>query len=316
MNRAGELDDVDLGIIDQLRREPRMSNRTLAKAVGVSVPTLYSRLGDLHDQHVCEVRAQLDFGIAGYHRLAFLDLHVSARPMEEVAEDVSRLRECTGLMLFNDDPKIVAAVLAQDDAHLCRLVSTDLAAIPGITRITVHVALRLIRYGAEYGEIGVDRHEPLPRLDGSLISDPLDNAILETLRNDARLSNRQVARELNVSESSVRKRLARLFDMKALKFTLVCSPGKLGQKVWGYVRLALPPRLIKSVIELLSANIHVDTMYEVSGPWPIHFFGTFPDDETFRALISSILEHVDHDANLSAREFRSAKHNCDYVKII
>ena len=51
--------------------------------------------------------------------------------------------------------------------------------------------------------------------------DPLDAAILDLLRQNGRMSNREIGRALDISEGTVRQRLKKLEDRKAMRLGVV-----------------------------------------------------------------------------------------------
>ena len=242
---------------------------------------------------------------------------LTKRPVGAIAEDLAEIPECTGLMHFNDDPRLVAAFVARDDDHLNAIYASKVAPIAGISRTSVNVVTRLIKYGVDFGEIGVDRHDPLPLLAGEIGLDAVDAAIMETLRTDARLSNREIGRAIGASESNIRKRLARLLAANAIKFSLVCAPAKMGLRVWGQGCIAVRPAVRDQVVEHLLTHHNIHTMYEITGEWGVQFMGVFPSANEFHALIRGVTDLAGHDVDVSARMMlRSQKHNCDYVRIM
>ena len=67
--------------------------------------------------------------------------------------------------------------------------------------------------------------------------DELDWKIVEILRVDGRLSNREIGRRVGVSEGTVRGRLRRLRERKIVRITAVTDVRALGKNVWGYIGL-------------------------------------------------------------------------------
>jgi len=65
--------------------------------------------------------------------------------------------------------------------------------------------------------------------------DDLDRAIIEILANDARLSNRKIAAELDVTEGTVRGRLKRLQQDRLIAFTAITSPDLQGNNQLAFI---------------------------------------------------------------------------------
>ena len=67
--------------------------------------------------------------------------------------------------------------------------------------------------------------------------DRLDRQIIAALSRDGRMSYRELARSLDISEGTVRMRLSRLQDENLVKVTLVGSPLALGVGVYVMIML-------------------------------------------------------------------------------
>jgi len=63
--------------------------------------------------------------------------------------------------------------------------------------------------------------------------DALDKNIVKLLRKDGRLSSNQIAKELEVSPATIRRRLSSLTEEEGLRITAVIDPGKIGLPVAG-----------------------------------------------------------------------------------
>lgn len=90
--------------------------------------------------------------------------------------------------------------------------------------------------------------------------DEKDWAIIEILRRNARTSNSDIGRELNVSEGTVRKRIQKLLNEGAIrKFTVVLRH----EGVEGIVLIRTEPKKARELSEYVSERF--DEIYEFSG---------------------------------------------------
>ncbi len=94
--------------------------------------------------------------------------------------------------------------------------------------------------------------------------DDKDWAIIEILRKNARTSNSDIGRELNVSEGTVRKRIQKLTEDGTIKkFTIVLR----NQGVEGVVLVRTEPRKAKEIFDYIRSRY--DEIYEFSGRYDI-----------------------------------------------
>lgn len=77
--------------------------------------------------------------------------------------------------------------------------------------------------------------------------DATDEKIIAVLTEDARTSNREVARIVGLSDTGVRKRLKRLNASGAAKVTAVVHPASAGLTLSAFVRLQTSPAVARKV---------------------------------------------------------------------
>lgn len=82
--------------------------------------------------------------------------------------------------------------------------------------------------------------------------DELDQRIIGLLTEDARISNREAARLLGISDTAVRKRLKRLSDAGAAKITAVADSAALGLTTAALVRVQTAPEAAREVVETMA----------------------------------------------------------------
>ena len=83
--------------------------------------------------------------------------------------------------------------------------------------------------------------------------DSADLKILGLLQLDARLSNVEIAQRLNMSEPTVRRRIQRLLDRRAIRIVAVASPFELGYEVMAILGIKANRSELQAVGENLVA---------------------------------------------------------------
>lgn len=82
--------------------------------------------------------------------------------------------------------------------------------------------------------------------------DETDHAILRLLQRDGRTPYRQIAREVGVSEGTVRFRVNRLLESGTLRVIAITDPYQLGYRVLAFSLLKVAPEAHKKVVKTLS----------------------------------------------------------------
>ena len=67
--------------------------------------------------------------------------------------------------------------------------------------------------------------------------DRIDRGIIRLLQKDGRISNTDMAKEIDVSEATVRTRLSKLIEDEIIQIVAVSNPLKLGFNVVGHLRI-------------------------------------------------------------------------------
>ena len=70
---------------------------------------------------------------------------------------------------------------------------------------------------------------------GKINLDELDHKIIERLGHDARVSNREIGREFDLTEGTIRSRLKRLLDNKVIRVAAVTNANRLRNPILAYL---------------------------------------------------------------------------------
>ena len=81
--------------------------------------------------------------------------------------------------------------------------------------------------------------------------DQIDCQMIELLQKDGRISNTDIAKEIGLSEATVRTRLNRLIQDKFIQIVAVSNPIKLGFKIVGNIRIHIEIKKMDRIIKEL-----------------------------------------------------------------
>ncbi|MGB0922570.1 MAG: Lrp/AsnC family transcriptional regulator [Alphaproteobacteria bacterium] len=99
--------------------------------------------------------------------------------------------------------------------------------------------------------------------------DDIDQAIINQLKVDGRIANREIARRLNVSETMVRTRLKRLERDQVIRVGVVMDPRVDGLGASAYLGIAVKPGHSKSVALALTKLDHMGYVAATLGAFDI-----------------------------------------------
>ena len=122
--------------------------------------------------------------------------------------------------------------------------------------------------------------------------DALDELIIERLRTNGRKANVELARELGVTETTVRRRLQRLIEQDYVRIIAVTNPRRMGYEFDAVVALDVDMYRLEEVAQRLAQQPEVRFVGCVTGTHNIHFVGLFRSPEHFHQFLTHELAEV------------------------
>jgi len=145
MSRTAKVDPMDRRIVAALQRDGRRPFTSIAKELGLSEAAVRQRVARLQGAGIMQVVAVADPMALGYTAMAMVAISVDGGARKRVAEAVGRLPEVSYLVLTAGSFDMLAEVVCEDNDHLLRLLSEDLAGIQGVRQTETFVYLRLLK---------------------------------------------------------------------------------------------------------------------------------------------------------------------------
>ncbi len=115
--------------------------------------------------------------------------------------------------------------------------------------------------------------------------DEMDRQIVNLLRSNGRRSNVEIARELGVSEGTVRKRVDRLLEDHTLRIVALADPASIGLKVRALIFVTAELAHLDSVGAGLSQMPEVLSVYRMTGEYDLVLEAAFQSDEHLMSFL-------------------------------
>jgi Lrp/AsnC family transcriptional regulator for asnA, asnC and gidA len=109
--------------------------------------------------------------------------------------------------------------------------------------------------------------------------DTLDRKIIALLESNGRASNARIARDVGVSEGTVRRRLKRLIQDKIINVVALPDPGKLGYNSEAIIGVQVDPDQVDAVAAKLSSLQHTRWVAVTTGTYDVFAWATLPTAE-------------------------------------
>lgn len=125
------------------------------------------------------------------------------------------------------------------------------------------------------------------------ILDEIDRRVIKILQVDGRRPNTEIARELKVSETTIRKRVAQLVSRGLINIVAVPTPRAAGMNMSAIIGISVTLPKLKEISEELKSIREVRYVGLSTGRYDIIVEAFFFDQQHFLDFIASRLSRMD-----------------------
>ena len=120
--------------------------------------------------------------------------------------------------------------------------------------------------------------------------DRLDLKIIRSLNENARKSYREISKEINISDTTVRNRINRMLDDGVIKqFNVLLDYHKIGRIIKAFIGIKIRPPQLQELVKNLRENSDVQVLYQTTGNADLFVEVIFRDMEEISEFIESEL---------------------------
>lgn len=146
-------DAVDWQIIEALQLDGRMSNREIARRLGLSEGTVRTRIRRLEQQQMIRITAVTSVFALRMTAAAHVGVAVERDRLYEVADALRQIPEVRFVAITLGQYDIVLNVLVETREELLRLLSDRIATIPGVRRTETTETLSAVKHNFMLNQI-------------------------------------------------------------------------------------------------------------------------------------------------------------------
>ncbi|WP_197377056.1 Lrp/AsnC family transcriptional regulator [Mycolicibacterium baixiangningiae] len=263
---AGDLDTLDLQLIDHLQVDGRIPYAELARRVEVTEKTVRRRVSRLIDEGYITIAAVTDPSLLGFGSMALALVNVDgSRSPVELADELALLPETDYVTVTTGPFAVQVELVCTDARELHDVAFGKIGATAGVASVELLPYLRLHYQQARFSEVRGGHDGVRPRH-----LDETDRAIISRLAVDGRAAFRDFASALGVSETTIRFRYARLVESGAVRVMCIVNPLRLGYRSSSWVTIRVDGRgSAKDVAEALTRLQPVSYVALTSGRWDV-----------------------------------------------
>ena len=285
------IDDLNQEIVTLLKRDGRYSHARLAKELNVNVATIAKRIDKMLEEHIISIKTVLNPFKFGFNAHAFITLDIKLSKIDEVCAQLTN----------NPNISLLATIFGRFDVlviadfptweSLQEFISRELPGIEGISKIDTFpiIAIKKIYNGLFKYDSCINA---VPRIDN------IDLAMIRELGENGRLSYADLASKLNISLTTVSRRIAHLKNEDIIKITAIRDPSKWGYLANAYSVIRADLNKVDSICASLSVCPEVHLIMTLMSGFEILFGMHFRSPETMYEFIVNKIAQIEGVTNI------------------
>jgi DNA-binding Lrp family transcriptional regulator len=270
------MDALDRRIAAALQLNGRATWREVARVLGTSESTVARRGRQLLDSGLVRVTGQPDAARVGLGNPVLVQLNCAPGMIKRVASELAERPDVRFLAVVTSTYDVLVELIVPSKARLAHVLTAEFASVEGITGTTTDVVMRTFKTSYDWsrdllGEHGVDpsfvSQAPVavPREQSETALSESDLRLMQLLSDDGRRTFADLAQDLDMSESMVRRRVSALVENGYLFFATLVDPQALGFEVELFVKLRVTLGELERIATALAARREVRYVSATSG---------------------------------------------------
>ena len=123
--------------------------------------------------------------------------------------------------------------------------------------------------------------------------DKLNKNIIEILKSDGRVPNAEIARNLGVSEGTIRRRIKIMIEEKVLNVYAAPDPKKTGYNEEALIGIQVDPNKLDQVGESIAEHEYATWVSRTTGGFDIFTWVTVPDSKELTNFLTYFLGNLE-----------------------
>ena len=141
------MDKLDFQIVNMLKKNGRLPNANVARALNVSEGTIRRRLKKMTNENIIRIFAVPNPESIGLHSEALIGIQVDPDKMEIIANKVSELDQATWVAHTTGTFDIFLWAAVESTEELGKFIRSSVGTIPGVRRTETFVNLKVVKRG-------------------------------------------------------------------------------------------------------------------------------------------------------------------------
>jgi Lrp/AsnC family transcriptional regulator for asnA, asnC and gidA len=267
------LDTFDNRLMQLLRREGRLSNESLAKQLGVTTPTIQRRFNRLVKGGYILFTALVDPKKVGVSLTTHFAMKLNYQNINHNINQLIKHPNIGVVTRITGRYDVISTGWFRSIDELSAFVEEDLTTYSGLRSCDTSICIHTTK-GAH------------TLLNPSLIeSDEKD--LIYLLQKNGRERNTSLAKKLNVSPSTIGRRIHDLVDSDTIQFAALPNPSKLPERITVLVGIKINPNRLHGILDEMASFNQVRFVSSTIGPFDIIATVIAPSQEQIPILVEN-----------------------------
>lgn len=260
---AVPLDPWDIRLIRCLQDNPRSPYVVIGRLMDVSETTVRRRIESMTSSRLITLAAVPDLYRLGYVSSAYVGVKTDVSRLFEVAEAIGALPDVTFVALTTGRFDLIFSSAQRSVQTLTRFLVESIAPIPGIRDLETFVVPQLVKGFSKDWRIPIEGESPpesMPNIRVAARStgettrpvDAMDLRLIRLLQADPRAAYATIARQADVSETTVRRRVEALISSGAISISVVPDLKRLGYVSSAFIGLKIDLSRLDDVVAAIT----------------------------------------------------------------
>jgi Lrp/AsnC family transcriptional regulator, regulator for asnA, asnC and gidA len=271
-------DTLDARIMEILKQDGRIALSSLAQRTGVSTLIARKTIQRLLDDKVIHIGAVVDPATVGLPIATILTLKVETDKWDTVIQQLIKHVAVNTVAKMTGRFDVFAFLRFRDMDEFSRFMQSELDNMEGVIDVEASLCLQITR-----GRFTFMNTEMIDSPHAKLIS---------LLQKNGRDSSENIAKELQVNSSTVRRTIQALISSKRMRITATVDPIKTGKPIVVAMGLDVIPKFRKDVVRTLAFHTEVEFISKTTGRFDVILITRFEDNKKMTQFLKTVIATV------------------------
>jgi Lrp/AsnC family leucine-responsive transcriptional regulator len=280
------LDEIDRKIVGALEKNAYLSSIELSKLLGICAPTIRRRVNRLIKNDIIRIQA-VQINRARTSLTVSMLLKVESSAINRTADLLAGQPEVGFLVLSAGYYNIIILSWFETMEAYSRFLNTVLYPMKGILEMDTLICTEYRKYGF------LKMHDAANPIKPAIKPvDEIDMKIIQALEKDAHQNSTKLAKILNISAPTVRRRINDLLDNNIIHIQAFPNL-RMGKTIAAVIALKVESGALNRIADYLSGMDQVRQVLLYAGTYDIGIWAWFESIEEFSEFLNNVLNPLE-----------------------